>query len=166
MSLFSYAVTRDGIALYPNQDQYQLFYNSDFPSSLYPNEYNPGYNDCNTTDILGQPGVCGVAGPKSPLPFWSASSNSTNHNAFFKIGTGSDTRVGGCFNLVGESENRVLPCYCYFNSAKMNRTTSCDWINDKWFETDIGKVIAVITRLFCVFSLTIASEGLLGPKFQ
>jgi hypothetical protein len=144
MSFFSYAVSNNGIALYPNKSQYQAFYSSEFLSSQYPNQFNPGNHNCNSSDILGNPGECGQAGPQSPLPFWSASDSGVSaalDDAYFFISTGSEARAGGCYNLVGDGNNRVLPCYCYFNSARMNRTTSCDWINAQWYQTDIGKVL-------------------------
>ena len=63
-------------------------------------------------------------------------------DAAFVVGSGIDARVGGCFNLLGQANNRVLPCYCYYSAAKMNRTTSCDWLNPKWYRTDVGQVRA------------------------
>lgn len=163
MSFFSYTVSNNGIALYPNKSQYQAFYNSEFFSSQYPNHYSPGNHNCNSSDVFGHPGECGQAGPQSPLPFWSASDSgagAAHDDAYFLISTGSEARAGGCYNFVGETNERVLPCYCYFNSAKMNRTTSCDWINAQWYQTDVGKVLALFTR-FLTLSLTITLERLL-----
>ncbi len=145
MSLFSYAASPYGIALYPTQTQYIEFYVNRNPHD-YPNGRNPGNFGCNSTDILGQQGVCGQAGPQSPLPHWSTTDTSdtavTALNAAFIIGSGIDARVGGCFNLVGEANNRVLPCYCFYTAQKMNRTTSCDWLNPEWYRTDLGQVFA------------------------
>jgi hypothetical protein len=148
MSLFSYAVTENGIALYPNKSQYISFYDETRPSAEYPNGNNPGNFGCNETDILGAPGLCGEYGPQSPLPFWDVTPDSPDEevalNRAFVIGSGFDARVGGCYNLVGQANDRVLPCYCFYNAEMMNRTTSCDWINPKWYNTQYGQVILLV----------------------
>lgn len=142
MSLFSYSATQYGISLYPNKDQYVDYYKSRAPSD-YPNGNNPGNFGCNETDILGNPGFCGEYGPSSPEPHWDTTPDTPEQraalDAAFVIGSGWDARVGGCFNLVGEANNRVLPCYCYYNAGLMNRTTSCDWINPGWYNTPLGQ---------------------------
>lgn len=144
MSLFSFAASSDGIAIYPSQEQYATFY---LPrdASAYPNSNNPGNFGCNATDALGSQGVCGQAGPQSSLPQWDTTDPSPAAvaalSAAFAVGAGWDARVGGCFNLLGEANNRVLPCYCYYAAAKMNRTTSCDWLNPSWYRTDLGQVL-------------------------
>jgi hypothetical protein len=163
MSLFSHAVTEHGIALYPNKTQFIDFY-KDRLQSDYPNGNNPGNFGCNSTDILGAPGFCGEYGPSSPQPYWDTVSNTSEAvaalDAAFVIGTGLDTRVGGCFNLAGDADNRVLPCYCYYNAEKMNRTTSCDWINAKWYNTQLGQVRALHS---CPPPERAASKSLYSP---
>jgi hypothetical protein len=150
MSLFSYAASSNGIALYPTQNQYVEFYMKR-DARDYPNSRNPGNFGCNSTDILGAQGVCGQAGPQSPLPYWSTTDTSDAAvaalNAAFIIGSGIDARVGGCFNLAGEANNRVLPCYCFYTAHKMNRTTSCDWLNAEWYRTDLGLVSPTAVHL-------------------
>jgi hypothetical protein len=145
MSLFSHAATENGIALYPNKSQFISFY-QDRSESDYPNGNNPGNFGCNETDILGAPGFCGEYGPGSAQPYWDITPDDAEEraalDAAFVIGSSFDARVGGCFNLLGEANNRVLPCYCYYNAEKMNRTTSCDWINTKWYNTQLGQVSA------------------------
>ena len=117
---------------------------------MYPNGNNPGNFGCNATDILGTPGLCGQAGPQSPLPHWHTPDALEQA---FVVGDGSDARVGGCFNLIGEANNRVLPCYCFFTAARMNRTTSCDWLNAEWYKTAVGKVVVVVLLFALCFSL-------------
>jgi hypothetical protein len=152
MSLFSYAATENGIALYPNKSQYISFYDETRRESStdYPNGNNPGNFGCNDTDVLGSPGLCGEYGPHSPLPFWDITPDSPDEevalNRAFVIGSGLDARVGGCYNLVGQANDRVLPCYCFYSAEMMNRTTSCDWINPKWYKTQLGQVVLLVNQ--------------------
>jgi hypothetical protein len=168
MSLFSYTTSENGIALYPNKSQYISFFSDGLSASDYPNSNNPGNFGCNETDILGSPGFCGEYGPKSPLPYWDVTPDTPEEvaalDAAFVIGSGFDARVGGCFNLVGEAENRVLPCYCYYNSEKMNRTTSCDWINPKWYNTMLGQVS--VGACSCSCAVNPFAVQLLDPELQ
>lgn len=133
----------DGIAFYPTKTQY-VDYFATRAASDYPNGNNPGNFGCNETDVLGTQGLCGQAGPQSPLPHWSTTDSSAAAqqalDAAFVLGSGLDARVGGCFNLIGAADNRVLPCYCYYSAEKMNRTTSCDWLNAAWYKTELGQV--------------------------
>jgi hypothetical protein len=153
ISLFSYASSEHGIAIYPTKSQYVQYFSPRAPSD-YPNSNNPGNFACNATDALGLQGVCGQAGPQSPLPFWSTVDTSAAGvaalDAAFVIGDGIDARVGGCFNLIADANNRVLPCYCYYTAAKMNRTTSCDWLNPRWYHTDVGQVRACKKKMALV----------------
>ena len=123
---------------------YVSFYTPSSLLSAYPNGNSPGMFTCNKTDAFGNSGVCGQAGAQPPAPFWSVKEGSERDaaalDAAFVLGTMDDSRVGGCYNLVGEAGNRVLPCYCFFNAVRMNRTTSCDWINSQWYSTQVGQV--------------------------
>jgi hypothetical protein len=147
MSMFSYAASSHGIAYYPTKSQY-IDYFTNRAASEYPNQNNPGNFGCNGTDALGTQGLCGQAGPQSPLPHWSTTDSSVAAvaalDAAFIVGSGFDARVGGCFNLIGAADDRVLPCYCYYNAERMNRTTSCDWLNAAWYKTEIGQVFRVL----------------------
>ena len=129
----------------------------------YPNGNNPGNFGCNATDILGTPGLCGQAGPQSPLPHWYTPDALEQA---FVVGEGSDARVGGCFNLIGEANDRVLPCYCFFTAARMNRTTSCDWLNAEWYKTAVGKVVVVVLLFTLRSHSRQRSERVLGPQLQ
>jgi hypothetical protein len=170
MSLFSFSATEKGIALYPNKTQYISFYNN-LPPSEYPNGNNPGNFGCNETDVFGAPGFCGEYGPNSPEPHWDVTPETPEKmaalDAAFIIGSGFDTRVGGCFNLLGEANNRVLPCYCYYNAEMMNRTTSCDWINPGWYNTQLAQVssVACIARS-ATCQMTFFAVALLDSQFQ
>ncbi len=147
MSMFSYAAHSDGIAYYPTKSQY-IDYFTNRAVSEYPNQNNPGNFGCNQSDALGTQGLCGQAGPQSPLPYWSTTDSSVAAvaalDAAFIIGSGFDSRVGGCFNLIGAADHRVLPCYCYYVAERMNRTTSCDWLNANWYKTEIGQVFRAL----------------------
>jgi hypothetical protein len=168
MSLFSYSATEYGISLYPNKNQYIDYYKSRAPSD-YPNGNNPGNFGCNETDILGKPGFCGEYGPHSPEPHWDTTPETPEQkaalDAAFVIGSGFDARVGGCFNLVGEANNRVLPCYCYYNAGLMNRTTSCDWINSRWYNTPLGQVMSIHAsrRPMIGVSRNLSADAFLSP---
>lgn len=60
MSLFSYAVSNLGIALYPTKQQYIDFYNPNlYLEYPYPNGNNPGLFNCNRTDVFGNSESCG-----------------------------------------------------------------------------------------------------------
>jgi hypothetical protein len=149
ITLFSYAASPDGIAFYPTKTQY-VDYFATRAASEYPNGNNPGNFGCNETDVLGTQGLCGQAGPQSPLPHWSTTDSSAAAaqalDAAFIVGSGLDARVGGCFNLIGAADTRVLPCYCYYSAEKMNRTTSCDWLNAAWYKTELGQVRCRVAR--------------------
>jgi hypothetical protein len=171
MSLFSFAANENGIALYPTKSQYVDYYQKRAPDE-YPNGNNPGNFGCNETDILGAPGFCGEFGPSSPQPHWDITPTTPEETAAldeaFVVGSGFDTRVGGCFNLIGQANNRVLPCYCYYNAQVMNRTTSCDWINTKWYNTQLGQVRTLVP--YCLpltrLHLKLSAVQLLDTQFQ
>jgi hypothetical protein len=169
MSLFSFAASSRGVSFYPTKSQYIQFYTDRDPDS-YPNGNNPGNFGCNSTDVLGTPGVCGQAGPQSPLPHWSIIDSSTAAvaalDAAFVVGNGMDARVGGCYNLVGDADNRVLPCYCFYLADRMNRTTSCDWLNPAWYTTDMGQVMARPPRHCDCAQQTRFAERVLDPQLQ
>jgi hypothetical protein len=163
--LFSYASTSDGIAYYPNQSQYISFYQPR-DASDYPNSYGPGNFGCSALDVFGSPGLCGQAGAQPRTPHWNISDTSDAGmaalGAAFVIGNGIDSRVGGCFNSVGEAENRVLPCYCYYTVEKMNRTTSCDWLNPQWYKTEIAQV----DQMLCVVCRSLNMRSTLSFFFR
>ena len=171
MSLFSFAADENGIALYPTKSQYVDYYQKRAPDE-YPNGNNPGNFGCNETDILGAPGFCGEFGPSSPQPHWDITPTTPEETAAldeaFVVGSGFDTRVGGCFNLIGQANNRVLPCYCYYNAQVMNRTTSCDWINTKWYNTQLGQVRTLVPYCLPLTRLhfKLSAVQLLDTQFQ
>ena len=150
---------------------YVSFYTPSSASSTYPNGNSPGLISCNRTDAFGNSGVCGQAGAQPPSPFWSDKEGSARDaaalDAAFVVGTMADSRVGGCYNLVGEAGNRVLPCYCFFNVARMNRTTSCDWINPQWYLTQVGQVSPRVENTTVVqVNDACDSERVLGAQLQ
>jgi hypothetical protein len=105
MSLFSYAVSDLGIALYPTKQQYIDFYNPDyFLSQLYPNNNHPGLFYCNRTDIFGYSEQCGQVQKKksntTAFPFHNLSCNI--------VLAGWSAIAGSCV----EHHRPQLPCCC------------------------------------------------------